>query len=155
MGHALIESPLGPLGLTWVGETLTGVDLEPEPSIGATANDPPPGLVAQIQRYFADGRAPFDLSIQAGGTAFQRRVWDLMQAIPAGETRTYGDIARDLDSAPRAVGQACRANPVPIVVPCHRVVAASGLGGFAGDSSGHRLGVKRWLLCHEGVDVLA
>jgi methylated-DNA-[protein]-cysteine S-methyltransferase len=110
-------------------------------------------VARQLARYFADGRGGFDLALAPRGTEFQRRVWALMRAIPAGETRTYGSIARELGSAPRAVGQACRANPLPIVVPCHRVVAAHGLGGFAGDTSGRRLAVKRWLLRHEGVRV--
>ena len=83
------------------------------------------------------------------GTAFQRRVWDRIAAIPRGETRTYGDLARMLRSAPRAVGQACGNNYFPLVIPCHRVVAAGGLGGFAHTSSGYLLDVKRWLLAHE------
>ena len=68
-------------------------------------------------------------------------------------TRTYRDLAEQLGSVPRAVGQACRANPCPIVVPCHRVVAVKGLGGFAGDRAGRKLAIKRWLLRHEGVVV--
>lgn len=151
MCYALIDTPLGPVGLRWEGETLTGVDLEPG-STGSLTGDVPTGPVAgQLSGYFADGRTPFDLPVELGGTDFQRRVWAAMRAIPAGETRTYGDIARELGSAPRAVGQACRANPCPIVVPCHRVVGARGLGGFAGDTSGRKLAVKRWLLRHEGV----
>jgi methylated-DNA-[protein]-cysteine S-methyltransferase len=77
-------------------------------------------------------------------------IWALLRAIPVGQTRTYGEVARELGSAARAVGQACRANPCPIVVPCHRVVGRHGLGGFAGDHQGSRLAIKRWLLHHEG-----
>ena len=152
MTKALVDSPVGPLGLTWDGEVLTGLNLEPDltaPDAGA----PPPQVLLQLRRYFDDGGVGFDLPLRTGGTLFQRRVWAIMRAIPPGRTRTYGDIARELGSAPRAVGQACRANPVPIVVPCHRVVGAAGLGGFAGDTSGRRLAVKRWLLRHEGVDL--
>jgi methylated-DNA-[protein]-cysteine S-methyltransferase len=153
MNNALIDSPLGPIGLRWDGETLTGVDLEPGPAWQGAGDTPPKAVARQLARYFADGRGGFDLALAPRGTEFQQRVWSLMRAIPAGETRTYGSIARELGSAPRAVGQACRANPLPIVVPCHRVVAAHGLGGFAGDTSGRRLAVKRWLLRHEGVRV--
>jgi methylated-DNA-[protein]-cysteine S-methyltransferase len=91
--------------------------------------------------------------VTVAGTPFQRRVWEAMRAIPPGRTRTYGDLAAELGTSPRAIGGACRANPCPIVVPCHRVVGATGLGGFAGDTSGHKVEVKRWLLRHEGVAV--
>jgi methylated-DNA-[protein]-cysteine S-methyltransferase len=151
MSHALIDTPLGPIGLHWEGETLTGVALEPDLARSGSDDAPPEAVARQLARYFADGHDGFDLPTATTGTEFQQRVWSLLRAIPAGETRTYGSIARELGSAPRAVGQACRSNPLPIVVPCHRVVAARGLGGFAGDSSGRRLAVKRWLLRHEGV----
>ena len=152
MPSALMETPMGPLGLAWEGDTLTGVDLEPGPGGQDTAPTAVPDPIRrQLEAYFSDGRTVFDLPLAAGGTAFQRRVWSAMAAIPPGRTRTYGEIAREIGSAPRAVGQACRANPVPIVVPCHRVVGAQGLGGFAGDTSGRRVAVKRWLLRHEGV----
>ncbi len=151
--HALVDTPLGPIGLSWEGETLTRVDLEPDSGEVRAGAVPPEAVSRQLERYFNDGRGTFDLPLAPSGTEFQRRVWSLMRAIPAGETRTYGDIARELGSAARAVGQACRANPLPIVVPCHRVVAAQGLGGFAGDTSGRKLAVKRWLLRHEGAQV--
>lgn len=153
MSHALVDTPLGPIGLSWEGETLTGVDLEPEPDDGRPGDTPPKSVTRQLAQYFADGHGTFDLPLALTGTEFQRRVWSLMRAIPAGQTRTYGSIASELGSAPRAVGQACRANPFPIVVPCHRVVGAQGLGGFAGDTSGRRLAVKRWLLRHEGAPI--
>lgn len=153
MSHALVDTPLGPIGLSWEGETLTGVDLEPEPDDGRRGDTPPKSVTRQLVQYFADGHGTFDLPLALTGTEFQRRVWSLMRAIPAGQTRTYGSIASELGSAPRAVGQACRANPFPIVVPCHRVVGAQGLGGFAGDTSGRRLAVKRWLLRHEGAPI--
>lgn len=106
--------------------------------------------VAQIARYFEAADASFDLPLADVGTPFQRRVWRAMCAIAPGQTRTYGELARELGGVPRAVGQACGDNPFPIVIPCHRVVAANGLGGFnhhAGD--GFYLRVKRWLLAHE------
>jgi methylated-DNA-[protein]-cysteine S-methyltransferase len=156
VSQATIDTPLGQLGLTWESGTLTGVDLEPTAAPASElapgkSQDPPPAAIArQLADYFADGRHGFDLPMALAGTPFQHRVWSAMRAIPPGQTRTYGDLARELGSAPRAVGQACRANPCPIVVPCHRVVGATGLGGFAGDSSGRKVAVKRWLLRHEG-----
>ena len=105
---------------------------------------------AQLQAYFHDPRHVFDLPLDRQGTPFRLRVWRALEAIPPGETRTYGALARLLDSAPRAVGGACRANPLPIVVPCHRVVGAAASGGYAGSTGGGLLAVKRWLLRHEG-----
>jgi len=104
---------------------------------------------AQIEKYAVDPGYRFKLPLKHIGTAFQRRVWDLIAAIPSGETRSYGDLARLLGSAPRAVGQACGTNYFPLVIPCHRVVAAHGLGGFAHTRSGYLLEVKRRLLLHE------
>ncbi len=103
----------------------------------------------ELERYAADPDFEFDLPLAPAGSAFQRRVWQAMRRIPRGRTRTYGELARALASAPRAVGQACGANPYPIVVPCHRVVAASGIGGFAHHAGGFHVDVKRWLLRHE------
>jgi methylated-DNA-[protein]-cysteine S-methyltransferase len=88
--------------------------------------------------------------VAPAGTPFQCRVWQALRDIPPGTTRTYGELARDLGTSPRAIGGACRANPCLIAVPCHRVVARDGLGGFAGERGGKRLAVKRWLLRHEG-----
>ncbi|MDH4188995.1 MAG: methylated-DNA--[protein]-cysteine S-methyltransferase [Betaproteobacteria bacterium] len=103
----------------------------------------------QIERYLADPDAGFDFPLAEAGTDFQRRVWQAMRGIARGRTQTYGEMARVLGSAPRAVGQACGANPFPIVIPCHRVVAAGGLGGFSHASKGFLIEVKRWLLTHE------
>ena len=110
----------------------------------------PPAISAAVARYFEEGTAGLKLPLAARGTDFQHRVWRALQAIPPGETRTYGDLARQLGTSARAIGGACRANPCLIAVPCHRVIAKDGLGGFAGDVAGRRLEVKRWLLRHEG-----
>ncbi len=107
----------------------------------------------QIERYIAQPDFHFSLSLKPKGTPFQLKVWAAISAIPRGEVRTYGQIARFIGSAPRAVGQACGANWYPLVIPCHRVTAAGGLGGFShdDDANGFHLGVKRWLLAHEQV----
>ncbi len=104
----------------------------------------------QIRRYVADPEFRFDLPLAPSGTAFQQRVWSGIRDIAPGSTRTYAALAADLHSAPRAVGQACGANPFPLVIPCHRVVSSTGLGGFAHRTGGFILSIKRWLLQHEG-----
>ncbi|MCU7854054.1 MAG: methylated-DNA--[protein]-cysteine S-methyltransferase [Candidatus Thiodiazotropha sp. (ex Monitilora ramsayi)] len=111
-----------------------------------------PGLnlvLQSIKDYLVDAKRPFNLDLQLDGTPFQHRVWQALQTIPAGETLTYGALAEHIGSGARAVGNACRANPCPLVVPCHRVVAVNGLGGFAGERSGKKLEIKHWLLRHE------
>jgi methylated-DNA-[protein]-cysteine S-methyltransferase len=103
----------------------------------------------QLERYRDDPDAPFDLPLAIEGTPFQKAVWDAMCAIPRGRTRTYGELARELGAEARAVGQACGDNRLPIVIPCHRVVAADGIGGFAHATDGYLIEAKRWLLLHE------
>jgi methylated-DNA-[protein]-cysteine S-methyltransferase len=150
---AAIATPLGRVGLIWDGDVLMGVDLDPAAAAPGDDGEPvPDSLTRALDAYFRDGSYRFELPLRLIGTAFQRRVWQALQAIPPGCTLTYGEIARQLATSARAVGGACRDNPCPIVVPCHRVVAADGLGGFAGDRSGRKLEVKRWLLRHEGID---
>jgi len=122
----------------------TGRPLAPQSSLAERA-------CAQIERYLADPEFRFDLPLAGRGTPFQRQVWRKIAAIRPGRTRSYGEIARELASSPRAVGQACGANPVPLVVPCHRVLAAGGIGGFAHHEAGFPISVKRWLLAHESV----
>lgn len=103
----------------------------------------------QLERYREDPDATFDLPLAIEGTALQRGVWQAMCAIPRGKTRTYGELARELEAEARAVGQACGDNRLPMVIPCHRVVAANGIGGFSHATEGYLIEVKRWLLAHE------
>ncbi len=121
-------------------------NVEPDSALATRA-------VEQIERYFEKASASFDLPLAHVGTAFQRRVWQAICEIPPGAVVTYGQLAKAIGSgAPRAVGQACGANYFPLVIPCHRVVAAGGIGGFANhDDDGYFSRVKRWLLAHEGV----
>jgi methylated-DNA-[protein]-cysteine S-methyltransferase len=146
---AVIASPVGRLGIR-AREALTCIDFV---SVRVPLQPPRTPLArkvcAQLKAYFADPRSRFDLPLAADGTAFQQRAWRALQRIPSGRARTYGELARTLKSAPRAVGGACRANPLPIIVPCHRVVAASGPGGFMGATHGRAMDIKRWLLEHE------
>ena len=108
----------------------------------------------QFKSYFKNPQFIFNLPLKPFGTVFQQRVWAEIEKINCGEVKTYGDIAKKIKSAPRAVGQACGSNPYPLVVPCHRVVSATGIGGFAHQAGeGFHRDVKAWLLQHEGVDL--
>lgn len=108
-------------------------------------------VVAQLAAFHQDPQFKFTLPLNAVGTSYQQKIWETLRQIPVGQVWRYSDISRQLQSSARAVGGACRRNPIPVIVPCHRVVAASGLGGFSGKTSGAMMDVKRWLLTHEGV----
>jgi methylated-DNA-[protein]-cysteine S-methyltransferase len=151
---AVLATPFGKLGIRTEADALTQISFLPD---SARPRAPAAQFTrlacAQVERYLRDPDCRFSLPLATAGTPFQRRVWDAIAAIPRGRTRSYGDIARDLHSAPRAVGQACGENPYPLVVPCHRVVSARGVGGFAHADDGYLLRIKRWLLAHEGANV--
>jgi methylated-DNA-[protein]-cysteine S-methyltransferase len=106
--------------------------------------------VRLLRAYLEQGDDPEHPIEVAPGTPFQQRLWRELTAIPFGETRSYGELAKKLNSSARAVAGACRRNRLPLLVPCHRVVAKSGLGGFMGHTDGAALAIKRWLLQHEG-----
>jgi methylated-DNA-[protein]-cysteine S-methyltransferase len=118
----------------------------------ATRQPDPAAAQAQalLTAYFRDAHSEIPHLQPPHGTPFQHRVWQALQRIPPGETRRYGELARELGSSARAVANACRANPLPILIPCHRAVAASGPGGYMGEVDGPALEIKRWLLHHEG-----
>ena len=151
---AVVAMPFGAVGIrTAAGLLEELVYLPPRFTVVAPIDKVAERTVMQLQRYADDPDMQFDLPLAAVGTAFQQRVWKSIAAVPRGHTTTYGAIARALRTAPRAVGQACGANWFPLIIPCHRVTAASGLGGFAhhDDEAGFYLGVKRWLLAHEAL----
>ncbi len=108
-------------------------------------------ITAQLEAYFKDPCYRFAIERQEQGTEFQRKIWQALIAIPVGQTMTYGQLAKQVNSGARAVANACRNNPTPIIVPCHRIVAANGIGGFAGKTSGSLVDIKQALLKHEGV----
>jgi methylated-DNA-[protein]-cysteine S-methyltransferase len=171
--QATLRAPFAALGIATDGHAVTRVrylaaaepELAPEDAVAERA-------VRELQRYLVDPSFRFTVPLAPGGTLFQRRVWDAIGAIPAGQSRTYGELARKLVTAARAVGQACGANPIALIIPCHRVVGGMGdLGGFMGrggvgrDASTSDLfawedapdrgrvypsAIKRWLLAHEG-----
>jgi len=153
---ARLPAPFGIVGIRTDGDAVAEIvylpssagELAPLDRVAEAASE-------QVARYLVDPDFAFDLPLGPAGTPFQRGVWRLISAIPRGKTRSYGDLAGDLGSSPRPVGQACGANRFPLAIPCHRVVAASGIGGFAHHDAGFHVAVKRWLLRHEGVKVAA
>jgi methylated-DNA-[protein]-cysteine S-methyltransferase len=145
MPSLAVPSPIGQLILDEADEAVVAIRWSDEPAgNGSPLLDE---AARQLAAYF-DGRlTDFDLPLRPAGSAHQRRVWTAMQRIPYGETRSYKDLAAAIGSAPRAVGGACGKNPIPVVIPCHRVLAKSGLGGYSGQGG---LATKRHLLALEG-----
>jgi methylated-DNA-[protein]-cysteine S-methyltransferase len=152
--HTVHPSPIGPLTLMADDGLLTHLVMEDQ----AHAVDAPPGsrrddaafatVAGQLDEYFAGARTTFDVPMRLEGTEFQRKVWEQLCAIPYGRTISYGELARRVGrpKGSRAVGQANGRNPIPIIVPCHRVLAGNGIGGYGGG-----LPMKRTLLAVEGV----
>lgn len=148
---AVLVTPFGALGLLESDGRVTEIRFLPPGTPPSPATSDEGRAVSRwIAAYLADPDQPLPAALAPSGTPFQHRVWAAIAAIPRGQVRSYGDLARELASAPRAVGQACGANPLPLLIPCHRVVSAQGLGGFANAREGYRLDAKRWLLAHEG-----
>jgi methylated-DNA-[protein]-cysteine S-methyltransferase len=149
--HAVLAAPFGRVGIRTCDEQVVrveylGADTECVPPLNALARE----TCAQIEAYLDDPGHRFDLPYALDGSAFQCAVWRTIAAIGSGVTRTYGELAAELGSAARAVGGACGSNPVPLIVPCHRVVAAGGgIGGFMHSRAVGPLSIKRWLLRHE------
>ena len=138
------------LGLGFSGNLLTHVDfLSTAVEAYQPATTEQQQIVHQLDCYFSNPSHQFEIPLQLTGTAFQKRVWNALRLIPAGETISYGELAAQLGSSARAVGNACRVNRLPVVVPCHRVVAKSGIGGFMGQRKGNEISIKRCLLQHE------
>lgn len=151
--QAKMLTPFAVLGIRTEEDWLTEIDYLPlktpllEP-ITLLARE----VCAQLRAYLTDPQYTFDLCLHIQGTLYQQRVWQHIQAIPSGKTSSYADIAEQIHSAPRAVGRACGANKIPIVIPCHRIIAKNGnLGGFMNARDGMPLEIKRWLLKHESV----
>jgi methylated-DNA-[protein]-cysteine S-methyltransferase len=149
--QARVRAPFGMLGVRTEGGLVSEIVFLPK-SVAPLSpqNRLAERAAAQIARYLDEPDFRFRLPLKEVGTPFQRRVWEAIAAIPCGSTLSYGAIAKQLRTGPRAVGQACGANWFPLVVPCHRVVASGGIGGFANHDEGFHLSIKRWLLEHEG-----
>lgn len=142
-----IQIPLGLFTLHSSEKGLTQAYFSTDP-IETIENDILKQAKQQLIRYF-QSPIEFNLPLDIQTTPFQTKLLNALQQIPPNSTRTYGELAKTLRSSPRAVGQACRRNPLPIIIPCHRVVGANQLGGYFGQLTGPLMDAKRWLLNHE------
>jgi len=149
--HARLATPFAVLGIRTVGGHLTDIEYLPRGAAElAPLNALAERVCRQLERYLDDPAFRFDLPFDYAGTVFQCRVWREISLINSGKTKSYNDVARLLRTAPRPVGGACGANRIPIVIPCHRVVGANGIGGFMKSRGGFPIEIKKWLLRHEG-----
>lgn len=152
LAQALVETPIGKIAIFNTNEQLTRIDLYADsfPYQVANANALTEEIISQINGYFQGKQISFDLPICSQGTDFQKKVWQQLQQIPYGNSLSYGELAKKIASSARAIGGACRHNPIPIVIPCHRIVAANGIGGYSGQwRLGQKVDTKQWLLTHE------
>ena len=147
---AIVDSPLGKLGIRIDNNYVAEIEYvsnrkplkKPDDSLSRK-------VCQQLQSYFKNPEFKFDLPLQTNVSDFQQQVLKALQKIPTGQTKTYGDIAEKLATSPRAVGNACRRNPLPIVIPCHRIVGKNSMGGYSGQTTGSKIAIKEWLLQHE------
>jgi methylated-DNA-[protein]-cysteine S-methyltransferase len=149
--HARVRTPFATLGILADDRHVLAVRFLP---VSVSAKMPVRDTLAhlacvQLMSYLDNPNFRFDLPVRLSGSKHQLDVWNGMCAIPAGKTLTYGELADAIGSNARAVGTACGQNPVPVIVPCHRIVATTGLGGFMGGKREQSLAIKRWLLEHE------
>ncbi len=148
---AIIPGPHCMIGIETSESRIVGTEfLSPKEPELSPSNQLAEEVVFQLNRWLDDPEWDICLPLIEMGTTFQRKIWAALLDIEPGKPKTYGEVARELGSGARAVGNGCRANPYPVIVPCHRIIAANGLGGFAGKRRGMRLETKRWLLAHEG-----
>jgi len=150
--NAVISSPVGKLGIKTSSQGVKSIQyLTDDIKLQKPNNDLAVKICKQLQSYFEDPRFEFDIPCDMTGTDYQKRIWTSLKTIPAGHPMTYSDIAQKQNSGARAVGGACRKNPIPIIFPCHRVIAKSGIGGYDGDWGEGKVNIKQWLLKHEGI----
>lgn len=150
--QVVIVSPVGKLGIKTAANNLTDIDFLTDEIENIAPTDAfTKKIVKQLESYFNNPAYAFDLPLGLHGTLFQNQVWRDLQKIPMGSTVSYSALAKQLQTGPRAIGNACRHNPVPLVIPCHRVVAVNHLGGYSGGTSGKWTAIKHWLLQHEGI----
>ena len=155
--QARLKAPFAVLGISTTDKFVTGIHFLPlsTPILVPQKNSIAYLACVQLNAYLNNADFQFDLPTRFAGSAHQIRVWEALKAIPSGKVLSYGELAIQVHSAPRAIGQACGKNPLPVVIPCHRVISASGkLGGFMGtDEDTGSLNIKRWLLTHEGYSI--
>lgn len=146
----VIEVPFGQLLVSASDHWVTGIELNTTRASRVTAvSELITNMSEQLRDYFVQAHNHWSLPLANQGTVFQNKVWSYLQTIPVGKTRTYAEVAISLNTSARAVGNACRANPFMIVVPCHRVISSTSIGGYYGKTKGDEIMVKQWLLDHE------
>lgn len=149
----IFSSPMGPIGITLYNDQLSGLEFLVGGEKYFTESNKKSSFVHQLldelAHYFENAKHHFTIRLHVEGTPFQKRVWKTLQSIPSGTTLTYGALAKKLQTSPRAIGQACRTNRIPIIIPCHRVIAAHHVGGYAGNMTGSFAKIKEQLLRHE------
>lgn len=148
--YLAVPTPAGNLVVALQGDVIVKTDWQIEFSdaeAGYFPSEHP--LQAELGRHWQNPSGPVEVKLLAQGTAFQNKVWQALSQIPYGKTQTYSAIAKKLSSAARAVGGACRNNPFPLLIPCHRVVSISGLGGYSGCTEGPLMAIKTKLLAYE------
>lgn len=145
--NVILPSPIGALGIEHEDDALRGIVF-----LGNAAKTSPPtssfelDITQQLDAYFSDPTFQFNLPYRLTTTPFQLRVLTALESIPCGETRTYGTLAKALKTSARAIGNACRRNPLPLIFPCHRIIGKTTLGGFSGKTSGEMMSIKSCLL---------
>ena len=145
----IINAPFGAVGINIQNDCVTGVTLFPSKQTANIDDDSyAQNVKQQLAQYFQNADVKINVSFKLSGTPFQERVWKAISAIPVGQVLTYSELAYEVGSGPRAVANACGANKLPLLIPCHRVVAKNGLGGFM-QSVPNGLKIKEWLLAHE------
>ncbi|MGI9227895.1 MAG: methylated-DNA--[protein]-cysteine S-methyltransferase [Gammaproteobacteria bacterium] len=151
MSQIILATPIGKLAIEYEQDfVLKVMQIASQSRIKSNRDYFAKEIQKQVGAYFSGELEKFDIPfLFSNGTDFQVRVWDQIRKIPFGTTKTYGEIANKLKSGPRAVGNACRRNHLLLIVPCHRVVSTTGLGGFMGDVDGSLVKRKQWLLSHE------
>jgi methylated-DNA-[protein]-cysteine S-methyltransferase len=148
--QSVIDTPIGKIGFQTENNFLTAINfLTPSTQIILPQTDFAKKIAKELLTYFSDAKFIFTIPLKPSGTKLQLLTWEMMRKIPAGNTITYGDLAKQCGTHPRVVGNICRRNQIPIIIPCHRIIAAKGFGGFAGKESGKMLEIKKWLLQHE------
>lgn len=150
--QAVVSTPFGKVGIKTDNLMIKEIHYVPmDTMLLIPTNELAKEAVKQIEEYVKNPLFVFNLPLMPYGNVHQNKVWKQISDIPIGEVITYGNLSKSIGSAPRAVGQACGKNPYPLVIPCHRVVSATNLGGFGGENSdGYLRNVKKWLLHHEG-----
>lgn len=149
-----VTFPFGLIGIRTHESNLIGLDFLPSGTLEVL---PVTAIGKQVwnalHNYLEDATTLSEVAMACEGTDFQKKVWNALRRIPVGEVWTYGDLAKSINTSPRAAANACRRNQIPILIPCHRIVAKNGLGGYFGHTEGEMLETKRWLLQHEGADI--